>query len=244
MKLKLIFGFVFLTSVFISCDEDGLVNPFKKYYTISGVYFEGSNQKPIPFADLILFSENLSSGSGKPKEIEMVTTDVNGYFEFKYPQKDKWSNLYIQKSPSGNPTNFLAKTLLKNITPNQNLTTNIYHDPFGNIRFDLVYDDIYSSGDTLYIAGLQLEKDSPLYRENLEGKNTPGLVIPFPLISNQVGPFEIYYHPDLEIQLKYPIYFGVGKSQLTEALNGDTTLRQMVLVRPFPNLSVVRLKLN
>jgi len=114
VKLKsTLYSLLFLLFL-TSCDEDGLVNPFKKYYAVSGVYFEGSNQKPVPFADLILYSENLGSGSGKPKEVDYVTTDENGYFEFKYPKRKTWSNMYIQKDPTGNPINFLAKKLSAN----------------------------------------------------------------------------------------------------------------------------------
>jgi len=112
------------------------------------------------------------------------------------------------------------------------------------LRFDLVYEKVFTTADTLYIAGVELEQDYPIYYENLDGFGLPGIKVVFPLISDQLGPFEVYSHPNLEFQLKYPVYFGVGKQQLKKAINGDTTLQQQVLVRPFPTLSVTRIPLD
>lgn len=231
--------------VLYACRDSNFNNPFKNQYKVSGTFFEGSNLKPVAFADIILFSENLSSGSGKPKEIAYTTTDVNGYFEFSYNQKKNLSDLFIQKDPTGNPVSFLAKTLLNGIAPNQNVTRNIFYHPFSLVRLSVSGSEQYYN-DTLFVAGFQLENSRATpatYQLNVQNSGLPGFSFPLPLQSNQIGPFEVYWQPDLQSQFMFPIYFGVGKKQLLQALNGDTLLQKKVLVMPYPQVSEVRITL-
>lgn len=242
MNKGVILGILLLT--FLGCKKGNFQNPLKKHYEISGTFYCDYNLKPVAFANLELYSENLSSGSGEPKLIQKTTTDINGIFSFNYPKKKDESTLFIRKAIGGNPSNFLAKPLLMGIPPNENYNTDVFQYPFGNVRIKLDYSGSYGLGDTLYIAGLPLETNSNFYKVNVSGTNLPGLIIPFPVINNEFGPYRTYWKPDLRELTSTTTYFGIGKQQLTASINVDTLQQQKVFIREYPSLSVLRLKLD
>ena len=243
----LFLGSFLLVFIVYGCKKIDFKNPLNKNYTVSGSVYYDEHLVPIAGVDLILYTKNLNSGSGKSKVVDFATTNVLGQYVFDYNRDKNLSDMFIVQDFKSNPVNFYMGQMLGAIPQNEDIVQDLYKDPFGYARFKIIDNGKLKTGDTLYIGGFDTDFNA-YYNQNIAGTSTTGLRLIYPFGNNvngviEIGPFKLPIVQRYNLPTVVPIYFGVGSLGYQNSFNGNESQQSSAAILGHPVLTTVRIEL-